>query len=132
MPINQQTAEEAYEAVLASVGCSLPARDAIDARIIKEVRTGTATKGKNGFVSNQEEAGGWIEMRSGAVPADTDNDGMPDKWEKKYGLKPNDAADNAQDTDGDGYTNVEEYLNSTDPTKFVDYTKAENNISRLH
>ena len=34
-------------------------------------------------------------------------------------------------TDGDGYTNVEEYLNGTDPTEFVDYTKPENNTNTL-
>ena len=49
---------------------------------------------------------------------------MPDEWEKKYGLDANNADDNASDKDGDGYTNIEEYLNGTDPTEFVDYTQA--------
>ena len=35
------------------------------------------------------------------------------------------------DKDGDGYTNIEEYLNGTDPTEFVDYTKRENNVNTL-
>jgi pectate lyase len=131
MPINQQTAEEAYEAVLERVGCSLPSRDAIDARIIEEVSTGTASKGENGFVTTQEESGGWIEMKSGPVPADTDNDGMPDEWEIRYGLDPNDTTDNSKDTDGDGYTNIEEFLNGTAPTEFVDYTKPESNVNTL-
>lgn len=131
MVINQQTAEKAYAAVLEHVGCSLPVRDAIDARIVQEVRNGTATRGANGFVLNQEEAGGWIEMKSGPAPADTDNDGMPDEWEKKFDLNPADAADNVADDDNDGYTNLEEYLNGTDPTTFVDYTKPENNINTL-
>ena len=48
---------------------------------------------------------------SGKVPADTDHDGMPDDWEKKYDLNPKDASDNSADCDQDGYTNVEEYLN---------------------
>ena len=52
---------------------------------------------------------------------------MPDEWELKFKLNPQDAADAAQDKDKDGYTNVEEYLNGTDPTVFVDYTKPENN-----
>ncbi len=56
---------------------------------------------------------------------------MPDDWEKKYGLDANKADDNSSDKDGDGYTNVEEYLNGTDPTEFVDYTKPENNINSL-
>ena len=41
---------------------------------------------------------------------DTDNDGMPDTWETTHGLNPN-AADNSGDADGDGYTNLEEYIN---------------------
>ena len=70
-------------------------------------------------------------MESGTAPADADNDGMPDEWEMKHGLSPNDAGDSAQDKDNDGYTNVEEYLNRTDPTEFVDYTKPDNNINTL-
>ena len=54
---------------------------------------------------------------------------MPDAWESGHGLDPRDAADGTKDQDNDGYTNVEEYLNGTDPTKFVDYTKPENNIN---
>jgi hypothetical protein len=37
---------------------------------------------------------------------------MPDEWERPRGLNPDDAADGSQDRNGDGYTNVEEYLNS--------------------
>ena len=56
---------------------------------------------------------------------------MPDDWENKYGLNANAADDSSYDKDGDGYTNVEEYLNGTDPTEFIDYTKPENNINSL-
>ena len=42
---------------------------------------------------------------------------MPDKWEKKHGLNPNDASDAKLDTDNDGYSNIEEYLNGTDPNQ---------------
>jgi hypothetical protein len=41
---------------------------------------------------------------------DTDKDGMPDEWEKKYGLDPNDPSDANIDSDGDNFTNLEEYL----------------------
>src|SRR5262249_38452921 len=41
---------------------------------------------------------------------DTDSDGMPDAWEKAHGRNPNIANNNA-DFDGDGYTDLEEYLN---------------------
>lgn len=131
MPINQQTAEEAYKSVLEHAGCSVPARDPIDARIIEEVRNGTFTKGDNGFVNSQSDAGSWPELKSAPAPTDTDKDGMPDAWETKNGLNPDDASDGSQDRNGDGYTNVEEYLNGTDPTGFVDYTRSENNINTL-
>lgn len=43
------------------------------------------------------------------VVLDTDGDGIPDKWEIRYGLNPKDPADAAADTDKDGFTNLEEY-----------------------
>jgi hypothetical protein len=43
---------------------------------------------------------------------DTDDDGMPDAWEKQHGLNPTDATDSNKDLTGDGYTNLEKYLNS--------------------
>ena len=59
---------------------------------------------------------------------DTDGDGLPDDWEKKHGLNLSDSSDAVRDTDGDGYTNIEEFINGTDPNKAVDYTKLENNV----
>ena len=122
MPIRQQTPEDAYQAVLAHAGCSLPKRDSVDARIMKEVRDGTAAYGRNGIIDSPSDVGGWPELKSGTAPTDSDNDGMPDEWEKRYGLDANNAADNSSDKDGDGYTNVEEYLNGTNPAEFVDYS----------
>ena len=46
---------------------------------------------------------------------DADNDGMPDAWELKFGLNPNDPADAKKDADGDMFTNLEEYEAKTDP-----------------
>ena len=146
MPINQQTAEEAYHSVLDSVGASLPKRDSIDARIVDETRNGYATyEGKTykknlrvpdkskkcGIIDSQEDVGGWPELKSLPAPLDSDGDGMPDEWEKQYGFDPRDASNAAKDKDSDGYTNIEEYLNGTDPTEFVDYTKPENNVNTL-
>lgn len=129
-PVRTQSAREAYEAVLAHGGASRPRRDAVDVRVIESVRTGkTATK--TGILETPADVGGWPEYK-GVALKDSDGDGMPDEWETKHGLDPNDAADAAKDKDGDGYTNLEEYLNGTDPTKFVDYTRAENNVSSLH
>lgn len=125
MPIAMQTAEDAYKAVLESAGASLPKRDAVDTRIIEEVRSGTATfegiyktkkrvadKSKiTGIIDSQKDVGGWPELKSTPAPTDTDHDGMPDEWERKHEFDPNDAADGSKDSDGDGYTNLEEYLN---------------------
>jgi outer membrane protein assembly factor BamB len=42
--------------------------------------------------------------------SDTDGDAMPDAWELQYELDPNDPTDGAEDPDGDGYSNLEEFL----------------------
>lgn len=47
--------------------------------------------------------------------SDTDHDGMPDSWELRYGLSPQDPADAGLDADGDGLSNLQEYLGGTDP-----------------
>ena len=49
--------------------------------------------------------------------ADSDHDGMPDAWEVAYGLQPDEKTDGSQDRDGDGYTNIEQYLNSLLPMR---------------
>ena len=51
---------------------------------------------------------------------DSDADGIPDYWELKYNLNPNDPSDAALDPDNDGYTNLEEYEKGTDPTVLND------------
>jgi hypothetical protein len=49
-------------------------------------------------------------LKSLPAPKDTDGDGMPDDWERQHGLNPNDAND-GNDTDAQGYTMLENYLN---------------------
>ena len=94
MPINQQSAQDAYEAVLADVGASL-VRDSIDARIIGDVRNGTASNGTNGFISCPADTT-LPTLNSTPAPTDSDHDGMPDDWETANGLNPNDASDRNQ------------------------------------
>jgi pectate lyase len=108
--VTTQSAPAAFTSVLAKVGATLPARDAHDARITKNVRNGTGH-----LIDRPSDVGGWLKIAPGTAPADTDHDGMPNTWEKKYGLNSAGAADAAKDKDGDGYTNVEEYLNGTNP-----------------
>ncbi|WP_139237215.1 pectate lyase family protein [Pontibacter akesuensis] len=115
-PVTTTSAQEAYQQVLASAGASLR-RDAVDTRVIAEVRTGTATftgakSGKPGIIDSQEEVGGWPELKSLPAPADADRDGMPDSWEQEHKLNPNNAADAAAFALAKQYTNLEVYLNS--------------------
>ncbi len=125
-PVPTQSAGEAYSLVLRNAGATRPRRDPLDTRIVREVETGTATFGK-GIIDTPKQVGGWPELKSVAAPPDSDGDGMPDAWEKTHTLNPNDAADGALDSDKDGYTNVEEFLNGTNPRKHSDYHNLANN-----
>lgn len=131
-PVHQQSAIDAYETVLATAGATLPRRDAVDRRIVECVRTGSVTQG-NGIVNHPNEVGGYPEYSYSQeqVAADTDHDGMPDAWESKNGLNPRDPDDGRVDSDKDGYTNVEEFLNGTDPNEFIDYTNLGNNVDTI-
>ena len=116
-PVLTYTAENAYQLALVDVGAVLPKRDSLDMRIIHEVRTGTATYGGiwgpgSGIIDSQTEVGGWPVLNSTPAPTDTDHDGMPDDWETANGLNLSDPDDRNGDLDSDGYTNLEEYLNS--------------------
>ncbi len=112
-------AETAYEQVLKYVGTSLY-RDEVDSRIIEEVRKGNATFGNNGLIDSQEEVGGFPALtQTGATPADSDSDGMPDEWETSNGLNPDKKGDANQYTLSDSYTNIEVYINSLVPEEAV-------------
>ncbi len=113
--VNEQTAEAAYETVLAKAGCSLH-RDAVDTRIIEEVRTGTYTyegsKGSTGgLIDTPSDVGGWPAL-SGTPEQDSDYDGMPDAWEEAHGLNPHSYADSRKQTLVSGIANIEVYLNA--------------------
>ncbi|MDI9879358.1 polysaccharide lyase [Flectobacillus longus] len=121
----------AHDYVLANAGATLPKRDAVDTRVIEQVRTGKITitpnvklpetqfkhrrlpidSYKNGIITDISQVGGYPEYK-GTPYKDSDNDGMPDAWEIKNGLNPKDANDASKDRNKDGYTNIEEYLNS--------------------
>lgn len=100
-----QSATEAFEIVLAHSGAS-QFRDAVDHRVIGDIRNRT---GK--LIDSQDAVGGWPELVTDPAPVDTDQDGMADEWEKANGLDPKKSEDRNGDLDGDGYTNLEEYLN---------------------
>lgn len=113
--MHTQTAEQAFETVLAKAGCSL-VRDAIDERIVGEVKSGKYTyKGSNGsingLIDSHTDVGGWPEYK-GTFIIDTDRDGIPDDWEIAHGLDPNKYSDAVLNTLDENYTNIEVYLNS--------------------
>jgi hypothetical protein len=64
---------------------------------------------------------GWPVLGSLPAPVDSDGDGMPDEWEDSVGLNAADDNDGPLDRDGDGYTNLEEYLNSLVPAEIYEY-----------
>ncbi len=116
-PITTTSASEACDRVLAEAGASrglncdgtlTVTRDSADARIVNDVKRGTGR-----IIDDPSEVGGWPDLVGGIPCADSDHDGMPDEFEALYGLDSKDASDGPADSDGDGYTNVEEFLNST-------------------
>ena len=113
-PVKTDDAIKAYKRVLAQAGAALPKRDAVDVRIVNDVINGTGR-----IINDEEEVGGWPKLKSEKPPLDNDHDGMPDAWEKVRNLNPNNATDGPKDRDGDGYTNIEEYLNWLVPLKAV-------------
>ncbi|MCA9197602.1 MAG: hypothetical protein KDA87_08700 [Planctomycetales bacterium] len=116
--VTTHSAEEAYDNVLSDVGCNVPALDEHDRRVIQEVRSGTtlfqgSVTGLPGIPDSQTDVGGWEEYPEQHRPADwdTDGDGMPNAWEMDHDLDPANASDGSIDPDGDGFTNLEDYLN---------------------
>lgn len=145
------SAKDAYNYVMDNVGANIPRRDIVDSRIVENVKTGKAyydtaadtidfyqfkhrrlpkDSYKKGIITDIRQIGGYPEYK-GTAYVDTDGDGIPDAWEKKYGLNPNDPSDAVKDCNGDGYTNIEKYINGIDPKKKVDWTKPENNHDTL-
>ena len=120
---NMETAQAAFKNVLSDVGCNQPFFDYHDQRMVTESKNGTtSTKGSRtgraGLIDSEEDAGceGFDLEKLGIIEAsrdadwDTDQDGMPDWFEKLKGTNPN-VTDNNEDPDDDGYTNLEDYLN---------------------
>jgi hypothetical protein len=115
----------AYQLVLDGAGATLPKRDAVDERIVREIRTGQPTfagssyakdrrlkekKAAHGIIDTQTTVGGWPLLLSQPPPSDTDGDGMPDEWERANGLDPTNPDDGPRISPS-GYSNLELYLN---------------------
>lgn len=111
-----QTAANAYYDVLNKAGASFK-RDAVDERVVAEVKNGTFTYtgsngSKNGIIDTQSDVDGWPVYAYDEAPKDSDGDGIPDEWEDANGLDKNKTSDGKAKTLDKDYTNLEVYLNS--------------------
>ena len=116
MALNKQKAKDAYASVLTYAGASLK-RDTLDARIVNDVKNGTGKfiDVQGGYphgTAYELTINAWPFLQSLPAPADADKDGIPDEWEVKNGLNPNDAADAAGNKLDKHYTNIEVYISS--------------------
>ena len=94
--------------------CCKVREKAADAKYAPQWIEELAESAKHGFITDPEEVGGYPEY-NGTPYRDSDHDGIPDDWEVKFGLNPHDPADATQDANGDGYTNIEDFINGLDP-----------------
>ena len=145
------TAKEAYDFVTKNVGANIPKRDIVDQHILTQVTTGKVfykegldsvnfyqfkyrrlpkDSYKQGIITDLRQVGGYPEYK-GTPYVDTDKDGMPDAWEIANGLNPNDPSDAIKDCTGDGYTNIEKYINGISTKKKTDWTNPANNHDTL-
>ncbi|WP_300503687.1 thrombospondin type 3 repeat-containing protein [uncultured Duncaniella sp.] len=85
---------------------------------------------KVGIITDPMQMGGYPEYK-GTPRVDTDGDGMPDEWEIANGLNPNDPSDANGDCTGDGYTNIEKYINGISTKIRVDWSDLNNNYDTL-
>lgn len=144
------SAKESFDYVIANAGATLPRRDPVDARVTTQVRTGKINpldnvklpekqfehrrlpidSYKNGIITDISQVGGYPEYKGTPYP-DSDDDGMPNDWETKYGLNPKDPSDARKDMSGDGYSNIEKFINGIDPKKKMDWKNPKNNHDTL-
>ncbi len=118
-PIAVDPVENLESVLLGDVGAShrlngrgnwVWARDSVDKRIVQEYED---TYGW--IILIEDDVGGFPTIATGNPYSDNDHDGMPNRWERDHGFNKNNASDGSQDRDGDGYTNLEEFLNGTQP-----------------
>ena len=149
-PMTIQTAEEAYESVLAEAGDTLPKRDSVDERAVSQTRSGkTWGMGQmvpvkrmrglakndigssgNGIITDISQVGGYPDYK-GEPFKDVGADGIALSWKKKYGLDPQDADLASKDLKGDSYTVMDKYLDGLDPNRKIDWNDPKSNVNTL-
>ncbi len=121
--VTTHSAAQAFTQVLDYAGASLH-RDALDEVMVSDARNGTTTYTgngcKKGIINSQDDLkpanassdwSPWPSLNNTTAPLDTDKDGMPDEWERANGLNI-DNADDGKEKASNGYTHLENYLNS--------------------
>lgn len=110
------TAKDALKIVTSDGGATMPMRDDQHLRVIREAIEGTYTytgsrSGIKGEIDHEDDAGGWevYPEKHRSADFDTDQDGMPNWYEKVINSDINTANHN-DDPDNDGYTLLEDYL----------------------
>lgn len=116
VPVPTEPATNAYEQVLQYAGASFP-RDSLDMRIVRDVqnRTGKIIDVQGGYLHGtpyEKTATAWPALKSVPAPQDSDKDGIPDEWERKQNMNPQDGSDAVKNTLHKHYTNIEVYINS--------------------
>lgn len=99
-----ETADQAFKSVLLGAG-ALP-HDATSARMVRETRNGTGRQGYQADIDADRAS-----LKSRPAPQDSDNDGLPDKWETKHGTDPRNPVDSTRVTKS-GYTWLELYCHA--------------------
>ncbi|MFZ5471519.1 MAG: hypothetical protein ACOZIN_19005 [Myxococcota bacterium] len=100
------SAAEAFEAVVGQSGARVPFTDPVDQRIV------VSTRGQEGeAVSSPQDVGGYPSLEPGAAPLDRDSDGIPDGDDRL----PEDSENALRDLNGDGYNELEEYIDGLLP-----------------
>lgn len=127
---SQTSATEAYTYMVEKIGAYLPARDKVDAYMVEEL----TSLGKKGTIIRDQRkeqqyplANTWQNIKIAAPLPDTDNDGIPDEFEDKWGLNKNNPND-AVRVANNGYTMIENYALSLEfPELFEKAWKETNN-----
>lgn len=132
---NVESAEASYDHVVSFAGNGIAPdkRTAIDQQCAEETLNGTGScsgtasyddatdANKTNIDKYQIQCGVTYEYPSAVMTkeiTDSDNDGMPDEWELARGLNPNDASDYKGDYCGQGYMNIEYYINDLTVNSF--------------